>query len=245
MFKKITVLLLVFNFLTLPAFAEKQEWVDKNFDFSKAKKIYCANYIPDVLANGIVEHEINDIVCEKFDSKIVNKLTPYKYEFYSIEDIIDEIKEKQGTDLNILGKMDPEAANATISQYLNENFDLAFLSYVQVYGTASQYVQGHYMETPSTQTSQVITPNGVGTVYTQGTTKTYIPGGYAAKPCAVVRFEVINIKTDNAVWVRIDDRAKVNTIVDNTKPKDILSRIVSSFYGDFSSRLIKDCKKEK
>lgn len=143
MCKKITVLLLVLISLTLPAFAVKQEWVDKNFDFSKAKKIYCANYIPDVLANGIVEHEINDIVCEKFDSKIVNKLTPYKYEFYSIEDIIDEIKEKQGTDLNILGKMDPEAANATISQYLNENFDLAFLSYVQVYGTASQYVQGH------------------------------------------------------------------------------------------------------
>lgn len=245
MLKKIMVFLLVFISLALPVFAEKQEWIDRNFDFSKTKKVFCNFLVPKELMNGIIEHEMRDILKDKFENKIVVKLSPYKYKFSHDQDVINEIKETQGKDLNVLGETEPDKANEIFNQYLKDNYDLVFNFVVLAYGTGSQYIQGHYIDTPTTETSQVITPNGVGTVRTQGTTKTYVPGGNAAKPCAVVKFEVYNIKTDDAVWVRIDNRAKVNTIVDNTKPKDIFSRIISSFFDDFSSRLIKDCKKGK
>ena len=42
--------------------------------------------------------------------------------------------------------------------------------------------------------------------------------------------DAIDTKTGNVVWMRIDDRTKVNrTVFDNTTPKDIYKRILGNF----------------
>lgn len=51
--KRILLFVIMLMMITVSAFADKQEWIDKNYDFGKAKNILIMFYVPDELKNGI------------------------------------------------------------------------------------------------------------------------------------------------------------------------------------------------
>lgn len=53
-----------------------------------------------------------------------------------------------------------------------------------------------------------------------------------------VRFTTYTMPDGNAVWTRIDYRAKANkTMFENTTPKDVYKRIIGSWASDFENKL--------
>ena len=93
------------------------------------------------------------------------------------------------------------------------------------------------------------TSNGdFGTITTYGTTQQYIPGGYAGSAYAHVDFYVVNHKDKSQkygvnVWMLSDDRVKVNkTMLDNTEPKDLFERMLSSFFSEANGKFGKKAK---
>lgn len=53
--KRILLFVIMLMMITVSAFADKQEWIDKNYDFGKAKRILVSFSVPDELKNGITE----------------------------------------------------------------------------------------------------------------------------------------------------------------------------------------------
>ena len=108
-----------------------------------------------------------------------------------------------------------------------------------IYDTGAEYCEGYIYTTPSTNTSTVWLPNGqTATVMTNGQAVHNVPGGNFPAVYVAVRVDVIDPQSGNVVWMRIDDRAKVNrTVFDNTKPKDVYKRILGSFIEDFEKTL--------
>lgn len=59
--KKIIILTLLLLCYTFAAFAQKQEWIDKNYNFKNSKRILVIYDIPENLKNGITENETAEI----------------------------------------------------------------------------------------------------------------------------------------------------------------------------------------
>lgn len=236
--KKIILLMLLFIFSTT-AYAQKQEYIDKNYDFSKVKKVYFNfSYLPN--ANGINENETMELNTEAI-TKIWKQAKLKGYEFYGPANIIEMIKTEKQINIKELAKNDIEKANEIFMNYLNENMDVAAQVDVLVYDIGSQYREGYFMNVPSTETTYIYTPYGSGTMTTYGNEQQYVPGGNVPVAYCCVKMYVHDFKTDKDVWVRIDDRAKMNaTVFDNTRPKDMYKRIINSYYGDFRKNVLKN-----
>lgn len=234
--KKVLFIIFTILFISSNCFAEKQEWHDKNFDFKKASKVLIEFYfLPP--RNGISENETEDIFFEKM-SDIYKDLKQQNYKFYVAYNIADMIKEKHNIDIIEIYKTNPSNADELYRSFVKDNMDLVIRTEVMAYDIGSQYYEGYYLTLPSVDTSFVTTPYGSGTVTTYGTKQQYIRGGNVPVSYCSVRFTNYEMKTGNAVWSLIDDRAKANqTIFDNTKPKDLYKRIISNFVNKLKEKL--------
>lgn len=227
-------------------FAEKKEWIDKNYDFSKTKKILVIFRTPDSLKDGITDKEVQELFFEKLRRDVAKDLLPQNVKFYELPDIFAQMKLYDGIDISSAYNNDPQTAMQMINAYIEKNIDLHFYVSPLAYDVGSQYREGYFQTLPTQQTSFVNTPYGTNTVTTYGTEQKYIPGGNIPVVYACVRFDLFDIKTKQSVWSRIDDRARGNpTIFDNTKPKDLYGRIVSSYLNDLKDKLEKSQYKNK
>lgn len=247
--KKLTTFILaivVLLSISSTVFAEKKEWIDKNYDFSKTKKILVVFRTPDSLQDGITEKELQELFFEKLKNGIAEDLLPQKVKFYEFHDLFNQMKLYNGIDVYSIYNDDPQTAMQMINAYVEENIDIQFHVSPLAYDTGSQYREGYFQTLPSQQTSFVNTPYGTSTVTTYGTKQNYVPGGNIPVVYACVRFDLLDVKTKQSVWSRIDDRARGNpTVFDNTKPKDLYGRIISSYLNDLQDKLEKSQQKNK
>lgn len=133
---------------------------------------------------------------------------------------------------------EPEKADEIYHNFVKENMDLVVTAEIMVYDIGSQYFDGYFVNLPSVDTSYVTTPYGSGTVTTYGNTPHYMSGGNFPVVYCCVRFTTYTMPDGNAVWTRIDDRAKANkTMFENTTPKDVYKRIIGSWASDFENKL--------
>jgi hypothetical protein len=107
-----------------------------------------------------------------------------------------------------------------------------------IYDVGTQYYEGYTYTMPSINQSYITFPNGqMATITSNGQTIHTIPGGNFPTVYVCFRFDIFDVKDtsqDKVVWARVDDRARVNrSALENSKPKDVLKRIVSSFSNDF------------
>ena len=124
--KIISSVLFLLLFLTSTAFAEKQEWYDKNYDFTKVKRIIVNFVIPEQLKNGVVEHEATELFKEQFSKRLVPKLSKQNIKIVMFEDVFQEIKSSQNIDLFALYETDADKARTFIAEYIPKNFDVVF-----------------------------------------------------------------------------------------------------------------------
>ncbi len=228
-------ILMLLGFSTIVS-ASKQEWMDKNYDFSKANKILVLfNYAAS--SNGISELEAEDIFSQKM-REISAKLQRTGRCLYGWGDVINELEKNNNVKWEEMEEKDPKKASEMFRNYVLNNFDLAVEVNVLAYDVGSQYYEGYFINMPSTTTSFVNTPYGSGMVTTYGTTPQYVRGGNVPVIYGCVRFSAYSLPQGAPVWNRIDDRAKPNqTVLENTKPKDVYTRIINNWTSEFTKKL--------
>ena len=232
--KIISSVLFLLLFLTSTAFAEKQEWYDKNYDFTKVKRIIVNFVIPEQLKNGVVEHETTELFKEQFSKRLVPKLSKQNIKIIMFEDVFQEIKSSQNIDLFALYETDADKARTFIAEYIPKNFDVVFNVTLQHYSMGTEYVDGYTYTTPTSQSYY----DGTKFVTVSGTQQHYVSGGNKPTAYAIVKYEITDIPTTKNVWTRIDDRTRVNKdIFENSKPKDLYQRSLKSYFSDLASKL--------
>lgn len=237
--KKILLTLLLLC-ITLPTCAQKREWFDSAFDFTKAKSIvFCVNI--DEKMPELVAKEIIDIYYESLKTGVYDKLNTshkivsfqkFKREFESAHNMTEK-------ELIALNESDPEKGNKMFFDYVNKNYDLFVEATPIIYDMGTQYCEGYTYTMPSINQSLITFPNGqMATVTSNGQTVHTMPGGNFPTVYVCFRFDVLDAKTlgseNKNVWARLDDRARVNRdAFQNSKPKDVFKRVMNSFSEDF------------
>lgn len=216
------------------ASAEKQEWVDKKFNFTQVKKVYIFNPLLDQkLMNGINEHEILAIFNKKAQ-------LPKHIEVVTFEKVVENIKFDTGIDVLKLYEKNPQEGLKLFDEGTRLYSDLIIRSHIFEYSVGREYQEGYTFNTTEYKTAYVNSTSGYATVSMPVSVQHTVPGGNIPVAYASVRWEVTDTKTGKSILVRLDDRAKGNpTILDNTKPKDLYGRISGSFFDFMSDKLEK------
>lgn len=243
--KKVLFLVLLLVSIAASAFAEKQEWIDKNYDFGQSKRILVGLNIPNNLKNGVTENQASEIFSEKLQKEVIDELAIHRYKFKSLAEIPNDILRFQGVDVIAMNQTDPQRARAIFSQHLGENFDLFLTVDLLMYDTGTQYQEGYFYNMPTNDTYVMSGTSGTGILNVQGQKQQYVPGGDVPVAYCAVKFSLADMHTGKNVWTRIDDRARANSrVFDNTTPKDLYERILGSFFSDYSTKLTEAAEKQ-
>lgn len=228
--RKIVIIAMLFILAVSTVSAQKQDWYDSGFDFTRVRKI-AVLIRPMGQMNVYQCNETAEIFVEKMWEDLIEKLPKEKYVFESGPTIAKKVFQESGIDLGDIAEKDMQKADSIALEYMSRHHDLLIVWEPIVYGVGSEYCEGYIYTLPTTNTSTVWLPNGqTATITSSGSTVHSTPSGNFPAAYAAVRMDAIDTKTGNAVWMRIDDRAKVNrTVFDNTTPKDIYERILGNF----------------
>ncbi len=239
--KKIVLLVMMFMLVTVSAFADKQEWIDKNYDFGKAKNVLVTFYVPEELKNGITEKETQEIFEEALQDKVTNKLVPLGYKIKTLEKANNEISLLYGINIKEQLKNNPLDAKVIFDKYLKENIDLVMEVQLLRYSTGSKTKEGYFVSVPKYESHYV--SNGMyggHFVTTQTTEQQYIAPQNVPMTYTAVKFIIDDVQTDANVWTRIDDREREgDELFGNSKPKEVFERILKSGFDDFKDKLEK------
>lgn len=193
-------------------FAEKQEWIDKEYDFKDVKSIRVEYQVATELHNGIVEKETHSIFKEKFISPLSEKCSIKNMSLFFQD---NNVAEEDSTPADLIVKV-----------------------YLVNYHRGDSYKAGYEYISVSPTTSIDYTTSARGVVVSGSKTQVYRKeGGNVPTAFVIVRFDVIDAETNQVVWSRIDDRAKQGDEGSTPKPKKVFSRIVSDFERDLRKQL--------
>lgn len=224
--KKYITLLLCLIFYSCTAFAQKQEWFDKQYDFKSLNNIYVEFFVNDELKNGITEKETQEIYEDKFLRKFVKSIDAIGYNVQTKKDILEAMNLQQ------------PVTEEDVHQFIYDNFNAWVKIVLQKYNMGTQYAEGYTYSYPETKSQSVYTPNGPVLMTTTENKTQHVPGGNFPAVFVRVRFDVYDVKSKEAIWSRIDDRERINRDeFENTKPKDIFGRILRDFNKDFLRKI--------
>ena len=225
--KKLFFFLCCLLALSATAFAEKSEWIDPGYDFTKAKSI-CIDYAaaPEI-ADGIRDKDAQAVFFERAKADV---------------GLTDNAKG------NAAGK---EAANtkavktqsAENPRLASGDYDLVVRCTVSQYDTGKKHVEAHTETFMVPVTTTVLDVTGhMQTITIQEQQVYNIPAGEYPAAFVKARFDVINTKTNQNVWTWEDAREKVaDPGISNVKPKEVLTGIMA----DFSASLRHNLKSRK
>ena len=222
---KLFLLSLLFLLISFPASAQITEWIDSNYDFTKAKSI-CIDYVaaPEIV-DGIRDKESHDVFFEEIKKVIVDKLPKYKV------DSINAAKKNFSGESHLFEK------------YLTDNYDVLVKCTVFQYDIGKKHVESHIYTVTVPVTTTVLGAFGQPETITTMQQQEYkIPEGDYPAAFVKVKFDVVNTKTNQSVWSWEDKQDKVDdTGISNIKPKGIFTGIIS----DFATNLRKNLKSRK
>ena len=244
--KKIILLVSILLMFTLSAQAKTEEWIDKNYDFTKLKTIVVQLRIENVLFNGIRENEIGETFFTTLKEDLHDKLPKPKYLLISHQQLMENFAKDNNIDLANIENMPADKAEELDNkavEYAKSHTDALLACHVWVYDLGTSYHEGYYYTLPSQSFSTITTNIGVtGNVTTYGQTLHHKPGGNYPTAYCLTRWDLFDAKTNKPIWSRIDDRARANMdVLQNTKPKDLFRRICKSMSSDLLKQLkVKD-----
>lgn len=224
--KNLLVILSMLLLYCSTCFAEKQEWIDEDYNFKSVNAVYLDyNFNPE-LQNGIVEKEAKKIFKEKFVLDIEKKLKNKDVSVNTKESVESLLKNNDGL------------IDENIKKFVTSNHNLIICIDIQDYRMGSSYVESKSYSYTMPKTSWIYGPNGSAVVTTNETQTVNVPGGNRPTVFVRVRFDVIDPKLSEPIWSRIDDRSRVNEDeFDTSKPKDVYGRILKDFKNDFVKKI--------
>ena len=234
--KKILLLVIALMTITVSAFADKQEWIDKDYDFGKAKNILIMFYVPDELKNGITEKETQELFDEAVQKKLVEKLSDYGYNFKTIDDATNEIQTLYKINIIESTKKDSPESKDIFNKYIKENIDLVFNVNLMDYSTGMRYKEGYSYSVPKTESHYVSNGMFGGQIVTTHTTEQHYVEPKNVKVSYVsVKFIIDDVKTVTNVWTRIGERDREGS----NKHKDNFENIINSCFNDYVKKVKK------
>ncbi len=245
--KRILLFVIMLMMITVSAFADKQEWIDKDYDFGKAKRILVNLTVPDELKDGITEKETEEIFLEVLKNKVTNKIVPLGYKVKNLNDVNKDMELLYGINIEELAKNNPAEAENTFIKYVNENIDLVFNAVLLEYSTGTRYQEGYYISVPKTESHYVSNGMYGGQIVTTHTTEQqYIGPQNVPMTYTTVKFIINDMATKANVWTRIDKREREgDELFGNSKPKEVFERIIKSAFDDFTEKIEKASKIEE
>lgn len=193
-------------------FAEKQEWIDKEYDFKSVKNIRVEYQVATELHNGIVEKETLSIFKEKFISPLAEKCSVKDMNLFFYD---NNVAEEGSTSVDLIVKV-----------------------YLANYHRGDSYKAGYNYTVVSPTTSIDYTNSARGVVVSGTQTQVYHQdGGNVPTAFVIVRFDIIDSATNQVVWSRIDDRVKQGDGRSTPKPKKVFSRVIGDFERDLRKQL--------
>ena len=234
--KRILLLVIALMMITVSAFADKQEWIDKDYDFGKAKNILIMFYVPDELKNGITEKETQELFDEAVQKKLVEKLSDYGYNFKTIDDATNEIQTLYKINIIESTKKDSPESKDIFNKYIKENIDLVFNVNLMDYSTGMRYKEGYSYSVPKTESHYVSNGMFGGQIVTTHTTEQHYVEPKNVKVSYVsVKFIIDDVKTVTNVWTRIGERDREGS----NKHKDNFENIINSCFNDYVKKVKK------
>ena len=234
--KRILLLVIALMMITVSAFADKQEWIDKDYDFGKAKNILIMFYVPDELKNGITEKETQELFDEAVQKKLVEKLSDYGYNFKTMDDVTNEIQTLYKINIIESTKKDSPESKDIFNKYIKENIDLVFNVNLMDYSTGMRYKEGYSYSVPKTESHYVSNGMFGGQIVTTHTTEQHYVEPKNVKVSYVsVKFIIDDVKTVTNVWTRIGERDREGS----NKHKDNFENIINNCFNDYVKKVKK------
>jgi len=212
--KKILLIVLMLLFAASTCFAEKNEWIDKDFDFTKCKRVIVFYDLNKELCDGVLELESRDTVVKNGKSlrEFMDKRHSVVHFFSDTSDLADiEAKASQYHNINLseIDKTDHQKSANYLLDYIRTHYDTLINITLRQYGYSKTYLESSYYER----------------------------GGIKDVPQCSVYFGIADFKTDKDIWRRIDSRAAVNDGFTDKSPKGMFGRIINSFFEDFKNKI--------
>ena len=236
---KVLYFLLCLLIMVSPAYAEKSEWIDPGYDFTKAKSI-CIDYAasPEI-ADGIRDKESRELFFEKAKADIADKLLKQKYKVDSIYKAKENFINSEGTDSKELGKDITQEQLPLFEKYVQNNYDLLIKCTVSQYDTGKKYMEAHTYKTMVPVATTVLDATGqMQTIIIQQQQEFNIPAGNYPAAFVQVRFDVIDNETNQKVWTLDDKRNKIDdTGISGIKPDGLFTQVIAEFAENIRKNL--------
>ena len=236
---KVLYFLLCLLIMVNPAYAEKSEWIDPSYDFTKAKSI-CIDYVasPEI-ADGIRDKESQDLFFEKAKADIADKLSKQKYKVDTIYKAKENYLTSEGTDSKESAKDITQEQLPLFEKYVQNNYDLLIKCTVSQYDTGKKYMEAHTYKTMVPVATTVLDATGqMQTIIIQQQQEFNIPAGNYPAAFVQARFDVIDTNTNKKVWALDDKRDKIDdTGISDIKPNGLFTEVIAEFAENLRKNL--------
>ena len=236
---KVLYFLLCLLITVNPAYAEKSEWIDPGYDFTKTKSI-CIDYVasPEI-ADGIRDKESQDLFFEKAKADITDKLSKQKYKVDTIYKAKENFITSERIDSKESAKDITQEQLPLFEKYVQNNYDLLIRCIVSQYDTGKKYVEAHTYKTMVPVATTVLDATGqMQTIIIQQQQEFNIPAGNYPAAFVQVRFDVIDTKTNQKVWALDDKRDKIDdTGISDIKPNGLFTQVIAEFAENLRKNL--------
>lgn len=225
--------------VTLTAFAEKLDLVDKSYDFTKLKSIYLYDINLDVLddpdkANANIESSLINKVMEHDYIENAEKFAVY--DTLSPEKAMRKISLATGQDLNKMFAENPVEG----SKFFTENLHLIVDAYIEA--ELLEYFQSFYV-IPAHMKWETITTykyytdrNGIrqSRPHTR-TVPVYVPDQRVNTANVKIKISLIDAKTKKEIFAREESRVNIYS----TDCRECYQQIIRSFFRELKKKIKK------
>ena len=236
---KVLYYLLCLLIMVNPAYAEKSEWIDPGYDFTKTKSI-CIDYVasPEI-ADGIRDKESQELFFKKAKADIADKLSKQKYKVDTIYKAKENFTTSERIDSKESAKDITQEQLPLFEKYVQNNYDLLIRCIVSQYDTGKKYVEAHTYKTTVPVATNVLDATGqMQTIIIQQQQEFNIPAGNYPAAFVQVRFDVIDTKTNQKVWALDDKRDKIDdTGISDIKPNGLFTQVIAEFAENLRKNL--------
>ena len=236
---KVLYFLLCLLIMVNPAYAEKSEWIDPGYDFTKTKSI-CIDYVasPEI-ADDIRDKESQELFFKKAKADIADKLSKQKYKVDTIYKAKENYLTSEGTDSKESAKDITQEQLPLFEKYVQNNYDLLIRCIVSQYDTGKKYVEAHTYKTMVPVATTVLDATGqMQTIIIQQQQEFNIPAGNYPAAFVKAQFDVIDTKTNQKVWALDDKRDKIDdTGISDIKPDGLFTQVIAEFAENLRKNL--------
>ena len=140
--KKILLILACLMFFVNSSYAQKSDWIDPTYDFTKVKRICIDFDVKPELRDGIKEKESQEIFYETIKETFVDVMPKPKYQVDSIFSAQDKLSISGKTSKEELESLSSDERTNLLNEYLETNYDVIVKCSVLQYDNGKKYRGG-------------------------------------------------------------------------------------------------------